>query len=58
MKAKNAAESENVVMNPEDILTPEQLAGRLKVKRTWVYEKTRRRGKYSGEPMPCLNLGR
>jgi predicted DNA-binding transcriptional regulator AlpA len=45
-------------MKPEDILTPDQLAERLQVKRSWVYEKCRRRGKYSGAPMPSRNLGR
>jgi hypothetical protein len=45
-------------MKPEDILTPTQLAERLQVKPSWVYEKCRRRAKYSGEPMPCLRIGR
>jgi predicted DNA-binding transcriptional regulator AlpA len=45
-------------MNPEDILTPDQLAQRLQVKRSWVYEKCRRRGKVGERPIPCLNLGR
>jgi len=45
-------------MNPEDILTPDQLAERLRVKVTWVYKKNRRRGQYTGDPMPRLRLGR
>jgi excisionase family DNA binding protein len=44
-------------LNPEDILTPEELATRLKVPKSWVYEKTRSRGRY-GKPLPCLRLGR
>ena len=48
---KNAMES-------GDILTPDQLAGRLQVSVNWVYEKSRRRGKHSGEPLPVLRCGR
>ena len=40
---------------PEDILTPEELADRLKISRSWVFEKTRARCR---NPMPCLRLGR
>jgi predicted DNA-binding transcriptional regulator AlpA len=54
----SATPRESVSMKPEDILTPDQLAERLQVKRSWVYEKCRRRAKYSDAPMPCLNLGR
>src|SRR5580704_7954946 len=42
-------------LKPEDILTPEELAVRLKVPESWVYEKTRARCR---NPMPCLRLGR
>lgn len=38
-----------------EILTPEEVAKRLKVKVSWVYEKRRPRAK---NPMPCLPLGR
>ncbi len=54
----SSAPVERVPMKPEDILTPDQLAARLQVKRSWVYEKCRRRAKDMGEPMPCLNVGR
>ncbi len=43
-------------MQPEDILTPDQLAQRLQVKRSWVYEKCRRRGKYVEVPLPVLRI--
>ena len=36
------------------ILTPEELAARLKVRKSWVYEKTRPR---CPNPIPCLPLG-
>jgi len=42
---------------PEDILTPDELAARLKVGVAWVYEKTRSGGKY-GRPLPVLRCGR
>ena len=45
-------------MKAEDILTPNQLAQRLQVKPSWVYEKCRRRAKHSWEPIPCLRIGR
>jgi excisionase family DNA binding protein len=44
-------------LRPEDILTPEELAARLKVPKSWVYEKTRSRNRM-GKPLPCLRLGR
>jgi excisionase family DNA binding protein len=44
-------------LRPEDILTPEELAARLKVPKSWVYEKTRSRGR-NQNPLPCLRLGR
>jgi hypothetical protein len=45
-------------MKSEDILTPNQLAERLQVGVNWVYEKSRSRGKHSGEPLPVLRAGR
>ena len=39
----------------KDLLTPEEVAGRLKVPESWVYEKTRARCR---NPIPCLRLGR
>jgi excisionase family DNA binding protein len=42
-------------LKAEDVLTPEELAARLKVPESWVYEKTRARCR---NPIPCLRLGR
>lgn len=38
-----------------NIITPEEVAARLKVPESWVYEKTRARCR---NPIPCLRLGR
>jgi excisionase family DNA binding protein len=38
-----------------DLLTPEELAARLKVPRSWVYEKTRAR---SRDPLPVMRIGK
>lgn len=43
-------------LNPAEILTPEELAKRLKVGRDWVYNRTRSDGRY--KPIPCLRIGR
>lgn len=40
---------------PSDILTVEELAERLKVSSTWVYDKMRQRGPCS---LPVLHCGR
>jgi excisionase family DNA binding protein len=45
----------NVRLNVEDIPTPEEVAARLKVPNSWVYEKNRAGCR---NPMPCLRLGR
>jgi predicted DNA-binding transcriptional regulator AlpA len=43
---------------PIEILTPEQLALRLQVKRSWVYEQTRYRADIrNADPLPYLKLG-
>ncbi len=49
------AEASTSLVKAEDILTPEELAARLKVPDSWVYEKTRGRCR---NPIPCLRLGR
>jgi len=43
-------------LRPEDMLTPEELAARLKVRKSWVYEQTRSRN--HRKPLPRLNMGR
>jgi predicted DNA-binding transcriptional regulator AlpA len=41
-----------------EILTPEQLAERLQVKRSWVYEQTRDRADIrNADPLPFIKLG-
>jgi len=42
-------------ISPADILTVEELAARLKVKPTWVYEKMRPR---TDNPLPVWKMGR
>lgn len=41
----------------EDILTPRELSKRLKLPLSWVYEKTRKGGRYN-KPLPVLRCGR
>ena len=45
-------------LEPQDILTPAELAKRLKVSVNWIYEKSRSRGQFNGTPLPCLRVGR
>jgi predicted DNA-binding transcriptional regulator AlpA len=40
-----------------DLLTPEELEARLKVRRGWVYEKMRQRPR-AKNPIPVIKLGR
>jgi|HubBroStandDraft_1064217.scaffolds.fasta_scaffold1812320_1 predicted DNA-binding transcriptional regulator AlpA len=42
-------------VDPASILTPEELATRLKVSPRWIYEKSRKR---NANPLPVLRLGR
>ena len=44
-----------MTINHTDVLTPEELAQRLKVPQSWVYEKTRGR---SRDPLPVIRLGK
>jgi hypothetical protein len=49
----------NNTLDPKDVLTPEELAQRLKVRVGWIYEKSRARGQHaSAKPLPCLHMGR
>jgi predicted DNA-binding transcriptional regulator AlpA len=46
-------------LEPGDILTPEQLAERLQVSTSWVFEQTRQRAKVRNDnPLPCIRLGK
>jgi predicted DNA-binding transcriptional regulator AlpA len=42
-------------INPQDILTPNELASRLKVRPGWIYEKMRPRQPH---PLPVIKMGR
>jgi predicted DNA-binding transcriptional regulator AlpA len=49
----------NEAIKPEDLLTPEQLAERLQVAKSWVFEQTRNRAKVrNAHPLPCIRLGK
>jgi hypothetical protein len=44
---------------PDDILTPAELAQRLKVSKSWVFEQTRQRAKVRNKKLlPCIRLGK
>jgi hypothetical protein len=46
-------------LQPGDILTPGELAERLKVPKSWIFEQTRHRAKVRNKtPLPCLRLGK
>jgi len=46
-------------INHADLLTPAELAERLKVPKSWVFEQTRRRAKTrNANPLPCIRLGK
>ena len=42
-------------LDPQQILTIDELASRLKTSRRWVYEKSRRRCQ---NPLPVIRIGR
>jgi predicted DNA-binding transcriptional regulator AlpA len=46
-------QTQAVAIDPADILTPDECAARLKVKKSWLYEKMRR-----GNGLPHFKLGR
>jgi predicted DNA-binding transcriptional regulator AlpA len=57
--ATQFAPSVRSVLDPGDILTPQQLADRLQVSKSWVFEQTRNRSKVRNKhPLPCLRLGK
>jgi hypothetical protein len=46
-------------LEPSHILTPEQLAERLQVQVSFIYENTRARaGRRNADPLPFLRLGK
>jgi hypothetical protein len=55
----NATKLAAVPIDPSDLLTPEELAARLKVSKSWVFEQTRQRAKIRNKtPLPCIRLGK
>lgn len=45
-------------MNIEEILTPQEVAARLKVPISWLYEQTRNRGRVRNrDPLPHRKMG-
>jgi len=46
-------------LDPGDLLTPQQLAERLQVPKSWVFEQSRNRAKIRNKkPLPCIRLGK
>jgi hypothetical protein len=53
------AKTLTATLDPGDILTPAQLADRLQVPKSWVFEQTRKRAKVrNANPMPCIRMGK
>lgn len=50
--------AENPEVNPSGILTPEELAKRLKVPRGWISEKVRTRKQGSTARLPHFKVGK
>jgi hypothetical protein len=53
MKTAESRTEKPLILDPSDILTPDELAARPKVRRTWTYEKMRSR---SRDPLPRIGL--
>ncbi len=50
---------ENASLDYHDLLTPQQLADRLQVPASWIYEQTRHRASVRNRrPLPHLRLGK
>jgi hypothetical protein len=61
IKFETAASKGNAghMLDPADILTPEELAERLKVSKSWIFEQTRQRARVRNKNvMPCIRLGK
>lgn len=50
----NAVPVNREPVRPEDILTPQQVAARLQVSVSWVFEQTRKRAKIRNKNKPLL----
>jgi hypothetical protein len=57
MAATPKLETKPTPLDPLDLLTPQELAERLKLPLSWVYEKSRANGNH-GNPLPVLRCGR
>lgn len=55
MPKNNAVPVAVCPITPGDILTPQQLAERLQVPLSWIYEKSRRRQQ---QPLPTFRIGK
>jgi hypothetical protein len=52
-------ESTMTTIDHNELLTPSELAERLKVPVSWVFEQTRQRAKVRNDkPLPCIRLGK
>ena len=50
-----------VVYEEGDLLTPQQLLGRLQAKKCWLYKQTNRANqnrKHNPDPLPTIRMGR
>ena len=51
--------NESPIYAQGDLLTPAELAERLKVSPSWVFEQTRERARIRNRnPLPCIRLGK
>ena len=58
-KLEPVAPASRQAIEPADILTPAQLAERLQVSTSWVFEQTRQRAKTRNKnPLPCIRMGK
>jgi hypothetical protein len=55
---RGAEQLDEKLIDPADLLTPDELAARLKVPKSWVLEHTRARGPRKGKRMPFFYVGR
>jgi hypothetical protein len=47
------------IIDHNELLTASELAERLKVRESWVFEQTRQRAKVRNKtPLPCIRLGK
>jgi hypothetical protein len=59
MAPTSKLEATPAIIAPEDLLTVDELAARLKVPKSWVFEQTRERSrdpKKNPNPLPCIYL--